>query len=105
MPYQYEGVCYPDSLSTLSVIAARLSGGIVNVSGTPYVLDVTPAAGGLNYAGTRLDIPGGIVYTKYVPVTLQNCQLLSASDGLTMSWLVVAVWAVVFAVLMMRRGV
>lgn len=103
MSYQFDGVCYPDPDSTLSAMAAGLSGGVVDVGGVPYALDVTPSAGNLLYSGVRLDNTG--TFTKTVTVTLQPCQLLTLQDGLQLSWMVIGIWAVVFALLMLRRGV
>lgn len=103
MAYQFDGVCYPDPDATLSAMAASVSGGVVDVGGVPYALDVTPSAGNLMYSGVRLDNTG--TFSKTVTVTLQPCQLLTGADALEMSWMVVGVWAVVFGLLMLRRGV
>ena len=103
MAYQVHGVCYPDASSALSAMASSVSGTVVDVGGSPFVLDVSVQGAGLVYSGTRLDDAGNFV--KTVTVTLQDCQLLGFVDALQMSWGVAALWAAAYVWVSLRRGV
>jgi len=101
--FQVGDTCYADYSNALNAYASKLSGQviangdlvIVKVSGG-MVLDIR------HYSSTT----GAAIsqtFLSTVPL-VPDCGLISLDDSLSMSWMVVAAWAVAFSIVMIKRG-
>lgn len=97
MAYHYKGVCYETPDSFLTAMAADAQG-VEFVDGRP-VSYISSVSGG-SITVTSSD-GNSITYTP----TLTECQLVGMADAATLSGLVILVWAVTFAIVVLRNGV
>lgn len=85
-------------------MTAKVTGQFVQVGNDPYRIDasfVSPSS--IRYDGERLDGFGS--FTKTIEINPAPCTLLDLEDGVYLGWLVAAVWAAAFAIMVLRRAV
>lgn len=104
MAYTQVGdTCYPSDLAANKAIAASQIGKITQVGTASYVVDSsTQTATSITYILRNVNSTATI--TKTSVVTPVPCQALTAADALEMSWLVVAAWVGVFALMFLVRA-
>lgn len=96
--YQAGAACYSSVEAAALASASSQIGQIVDGK---FIQGVTYNTGSLKYTVTD-----GAAITEYAfPVSFPECQLMTASDGLQLSWLVVAAWAVAFGFKALARTV
>lgn len=97
-------VCYPDAATAAAAVASGRVGEVVPAGGVVYVVDaVADGAGVITY--TLHDVLGVAVdvVSTYTP-SFPACGLLDAGDGVALGWMVIAVWAAAYGVMLLRRG-
>ncbi len=102
MAYQVGAACYADALQAAQVSASAQAGAIVQHGGTSYLVQVSAVqADAITYALHPLG--GGTPVQSVVPYTAQPCGLLGVEDGLSLGWMVAAVWLGVYALMYLAR--
>jgi hypothetical protein len=104
MAYTQVGdTCYPSELAANNAIASSQIGRIVQVGTASYVVDSTSqTATQITYQLRH--VASTAVINKTSVVTPVACQALTAGDALEMSWLIVAAWVGVFALMFITRA-
>ena len=103
MPFQVDDTCYPTALAANQAIASSQIGRIVQVGSATYVVDSTSQTSTQITYQLR-DVASAAVINKTSTVTPVDCQALTAADALEMSWLIVAAWVGVFALMFITRA-
>jgi hypothetical protein len=102
MSYQVGSVCYSTALQAAQAQASSMGGTIVQHSGQSYAVYVSDVTE--NVITYYLTPPmGGSVLNFPVSYSAQPCNLLTAVDGLTLGWLIIAVWAATYGVMFISR--
>lgn len=90
--FQASDSCYFSELEALSALAAEQNGSIKQTDQGPVSVSATAVSSGINY--TLTPIYSGSSQTLFIPISPANCSLITLSDSLILSWLVVLAWAV-----------
>ena len=100
---QVENTCYPSELSANQAIAAGEIGKVVQIGTASYVVNSsTQTATSITYV--LQNVSSTATVTKTATITPIPCQALTAVDAGQMSWMVVAAWVGVYALLFITRG-
>lgn len=91
--WQFQGSCYPTPLAA-NQAAASASSGVVSSGSVVVATAVTESS--ISFDST--DLSTGTVVSRTVTVDPQPCNLLDASDGEAIGWLLVGAWASVYAI-------
>ena len=95
--YQVNGVCYSSPSAALAAMAADMYGSGVSASGQPYSFFTT-------VSGSALVTHSSVGVESSITPELQNCQLITPDQSVIYSLGVLGVWAAVWAVVVLRRG-
>lgn len=95
--YQVNGVCYSSPSAALAAMAADMYGSGVSDSGQPYTFYTTAS-------GSALVTHSSVGFESSIIPELQNCQLITPEQSSIYSLGVLGVWAAVWAVVVLRRG-
>lgn len=113
MPSQFQGFCYATQVEAAN---ADIASGVISlVSGiaSPFsytVTNATTVAMTYKYKAVSTTAEAGYIHTRVYPLCtsvgqVSNNSGVSVADALTVSWLVVLVWAVAFYFKIARTGV
>jgi len=103
--YQVDQACYSSVQGAVEAIAARVTGSTVQVGTNPYRVDATfVAPSSIQYQGTQMNGGTG-TFSKTIAITPEPSNALDLDDGVQLAWLVVAVWAAAFAMIVLRKAV
>lgn len=95
--YQVGDACYATPSAALSAMASRMFGTAISETGQQYSYFTTVQDGNLI---THSSLGSQIVVTP----ELQNCNLITPDMASIYSFAVIAVWATVWAFVVLRRG-
>lgn len=102
MAYQVGAACYAEALQAAQASASAQAGAVVQHGGTAYLVQVSAVqADSITYA--LYPISGGTAVQSVVPYTAQPCGLLGIQDGLSIGWMIGAVWLGVYALMFLAR--
>jgi hypothetical protein len=112
MPSQFKGFCYP---TQADAVAADIGSGLVESSAgaaSPIsytVTNTTTVAMTYSYKPFSTTAASNVIVTRVYPLctdigNLNNNSGISVADSLTVSWLVVLVWAAAFYFKTFRTG-
>jgi len=113
MPNQFQGFCYESQLEAVSADMAQspmsVDVGLVSAL-SEIVIDTTVVQMTYSYKPASSVAATTFTHTRVYPLCasvgqLSNNSGVSVTDALTVSWLVVAVWAVAFYFRTARMGV
>lgn len=104
MSYQVGSACYETTIQAASASASAQVGSLVQISGAPHVAALSGNTGSV-LEWTFVPVVGGPSVVVSAPYTAQPCGLLQASDAVSMSWMVVAVWLAAYSLLFIARAV
>lgn len=101
--FQVGETCYANYSDGLNAFAAKMSGQVI-ANGDLVIVKVS--------GGSTLDIRhysstnGAAISQTFITTTpiIPDCGLITLEDSLSMSWMVIAVWAVAFGYVMLKRG-
>lgn len=103
MSFQVGSACYDTATQAAQASASSHVGAVVALGSTAYELDVS-AVDDTSITYVLTPIGGGTALTSVTSYTAQPCNLLTATDGLQLSWLVVGAWAAVFVCVLISRS-
>lgn len=100
--FQHGSACYSTAQQANEAQASEVIGSIVQIGATPHAVNVSAVTdSSIAYVLENLTGPG--TYAKTVQVIPQPCNLLQASDALTLGWGVAAAWIAAFCVVYIAR--
>lgn len=104
MAYAQVGdTCYPSELSANQAIAAGEIGKVVQIGTASYVVNSsTQTSTSITYV--LQNVSSTATVTKTATITPIPCQALTAVDGGSMAWMVVAAWVAAYALLFITRS-
>ena len=103
MAFQVGSVCYPTALQAAQASASSQAGAIVTRGDANYIVDITTvSANSITYK--LMPIGLGNIYTGTSSYAAQPCNMLQASDGLQLGWLIAAVWLGAYGLLFVTRA-
>ncbi|WP_157755032.1 hypothetical protein [Variovorax boronicumulans] len=97
MSYQVGSACYDTAAAAAAASASSQVGSFVRQGEVSYVVNAS-SVDGTSITYSLAPVGGGSPVVVTSPYAAQPCGLLTASDAVDLSWLVVAVWAAVWAV-------
>ncbi len=102
--FQAGNACYGSPASALSALASSQVGAVIVEGGTAKVIGVQSVTDtAITYTLTPL--AGGATVVSTVSLQPQPCGLLTASDALSISWAIVAVWLVAWGLSFIARHI
>lgn len=105
--FQAGSVCYPTKIAANSALASQYVGGVFADGRAINVQSVTASSITYVYSKQEQGLLG--TYTSQstftVPADPQPCQLPTASDALTLSWMVIACWVGAWALAQIARHI
>lgn len=102
--FQAGAACYSSPASALSALASSQVGAVIVDGGTARVVGVQSVTDNtITYTLTPL--AGGVPLVSTVSLQPQPCGLLTASDGLSIAWAIVAVWLAAWGLSALARHV
>ena len=102
--FQAGNACYGSPASALSAVASSQVGTVIVEGGAAKVIGVQSVTDtAITYTLTPL--AGGAPVASTVALQPQPCGLLTASDALSISWAIVAVWAVAWGLSYLGRQI
>ena len=103
MAYQVGSACYDTAQAAAQAVASGHVGTLVAHSGAAYSVSVAGISeSSISY--TLSPVAGGAAITHVAPFMAQPCNLLQASDGIALGWLVAAAWIGTYALLFLSRS-
>lgn len=108
MSYQVDQTCYDTAVKAAQAAVSKSEGAVFTAGTSMYVANVTSVvtsgADSANVTWAFNQVGSSNVMSKVVGYNAQPCNLMTASDALAMSWLVVGAWAAVYAVMFLTRA-
>lgn len=105
--FQAGSVCYPTKLAANSALASTYVGGVIGDGRTVNVGNVTDTS--ITYVYSKQEQGPLGTYTSQstftVPADPQPCQLPTASDALTLAWMVIACWVGAWSLAQIARHI
>lgn len=102
MPFQVGSACYGTAQQAAQAAASEQAGSVVMHGTTAYVIDVRQVTeSAITYALNP--VSGGAPYQVTSSYTALPCNLMSASDGLEMGWMVGGAWLLVYGLMFIGR--
>jgi hypothetical protein len=103
MAYQVGSACYPSAIAAAQAVASSQIGSIVNHESGAYVVGINSVTGtAINYSLNP--VAGGSSFSVNASFAPQPCNLLTWEDGLSVGWMIGAVWIATYAVIFMARA-
>jgi hypothetical protein len=100
--FQHGSACYSTAQQANQAQASEVIGSIVQIGSVPHAVSVAGVTdSSIAYVLENLTGPG--TYAKTVQVVPQPCNLLQATDALTLGWAVAAAWIGAFCVVFIAR--